>query len=447
MTRRLVLVMTLLAAGVAMALAVPMAIVISNDRHASFMAQLQNDTLATSVALAAQSVGKWPTTAASVAMVTGARVVVVDNKFTLVADSQQSAVDRVFDRPEIATAMKGTLTSGARTSSTLDTDLHYVAAPVIKNEKVVAAVRLSLVDSEVSAVVRQAQIALLVFVIAVMLFAAFIAWLIARSIAAPLSRVAQIAERLPDDLSLRVQEDDGPTEVQAVASALNITAERLTGILERTQAVAADASHHLKTPLTGVRLHLEAIEDISSEEAIRVEAQKATAEVDRLTHRIDQVLALARSDAGDTLRGRCNASKVIAERLDQASMTAMECGLVLQQQIEGEVIAAVTAPALARVIDELLGNAFEYARNSVRVTLTAVDGFAVLTVEDDGLGLPVTEQEVVFNRFVRGATAVAGGSGLGLALVRETSRACGGDALAFTSPFGGLAVRTSWPLA
>lgn len=447
MTRRLVLVMSLLAAGVALALAVPMGIVISKDRHASFMAQLQNDTLATSVALAAQPATKWPATATSVATATGARVVVVNNKFTLVADSQESAVDRMFDRPEIATAMKGTLTSGARTSSTLDTDLHYVAAPVIKGEKVVAAVRLSLVDSEVAAVVRQAQIALVIFVIAVMLFAALIAWLIARSIAAPLSRLAEVAERLPDDLSLRAEEDAGPAEVQAVASALNITAERLTGILERTQAVAADASHHLKTPLTGVRLRLEAIEDISTDEAVQVEAQKATAEVDRLTHRIDQVLALARSDTGDTLRGRCNASEVIAERIDAASMTAQECNLELHQDLATDVVAAVTAPPLARVIDELLGNAFEYARSQVKVTLSRSDGFAVLTVEDDGMGLPIIEHEVVFNRFVRGAKSVSGGSGLGLALVRETARACGGDAVAFTSTLGGLAVRTTWPLA
>ena len=447
MTRRLVLVMTLLAAGVAVALAVPMGIVISKDRHASFMAQLQNDTLSTSVTLAAQPVSKWPKTVLNVSAVTGARVVVVNSKYTLVADSQKSAVDRMFDRPEIAEAMKGTLTSGSRPSSTLGTDLHYVAAPVIKGEKVVAAVRLSLVDSEVTAVVRKAQIALLIFVIAVMLFAAFIAWLIARSIAAPLSRLAHVAERLSDDLSLRAEEDAGPSEVQAVASALNTTAERLTGILERTQAVAADASHHLKTPLTGVRLRLEAIEDISTDDPVRVEAQKATAEVDRLTRRIDQVLALARSDAGDTLRGRCDASEVIAERIDQAAMTAQECNLTLHQDLDIEVVAAVTAPPLARVIDELLGNAFEYARSQVKVTLSKSDGFAVLSVEDDGMGLPIIEHEVVFNRFVRGAKAVSGGSGLGLALVRETARACGGDAEAFTSSLGGLGIRTTWPLA
>lgn len=439
--------MTLLAAGVAVALAVPLGFVISNDRHASFMNELQRETLATSIALSAQPVKTWPATVKAVSKATGARVVIVNSKYSLVADSQESAVDRVFERPEIATALAGVLASGDRPSDTLGTDLHYVSAPVIKNEKAVAAVRLSLVDSDVVAVVRQVQIVLAIFVLVVMAFAALIAWLIARSIAAPLSRVATIAEQLPDDLSLRAQEHQGPAEVQAVAIALNTTAQRLTGILERTQAVAADASHHLKTPLTGVRLRLEAIEDISEQEDVRVEAQKATAEVDRLTRRIDQVLALARSDAGDTLRGRCDASGVIAERIDQASVTAQECDLQLVQDLAPHIIAAVTAPPLARVIDELLGNAFEYARTQVRITLVERDGFAVLTVEDDGLGLPTIEQEVVFNRFVRGATAVAGGSGLGLALVRETARACGGDAVTFTSALGGLAVRTTWPLA
>ncbi len=447
MTKRLVVVMILLAAGVALALAIPMGIVISNDRHDSFMANLQNTTLATSVTLAAQPESQWPATVSAVASNTGARVVVVNNKFVLVADSDQSAVDRTFDRPEIQTAMTGTLTTGSRTSATLETDLHYVAAPVVKGEKVVAVVRLSLVDADVTVVVRTALISLAIFVFAVMLFAGVLAWLMARSISAPLSRVADVAERLPDDLSLRADEADGPIEVQAVAGALNATAERLTGILERTQAVAADASHHLKTPLTGVRLRLEAIEDISSDESVRVEAQRATAEVDRLTHRIDQILALARSDAGDTLRGQCDASSVIAERVDEASITADECNLRLDLQIEGGLHAAVTAPPLARVIDELLGNAFEYARTQVRVILVRADGNAVLTVEDDGMGLPIIEQEVVFNRFVRGASAIAGGSGLGLALVRETARACGGDAVAFTSPLGGLAVRTTWPLA
>jgi signal transduction histidine kinase len=439
--------MTLLAAGVALALAIPMGVVISRDQHSAFISQLQVDTLSTSVALSAQPETQWQDTAEKVGVETGARVVVVDAASQLIADSDLSGVDRSFNRPEITQALAGTVTSDERFSVTLGTDLRYVAAPVVKSGKIVAAVRLTLPEYEVTNVVRESQFALAVFVIAVMFFAALIAWLIARSIAAPLSRVAEVAQQLPDDLSLRADEGDGPVEVQAVSRALNITAERLTGILERTQAVAADASHHLKTPLTGVRLRLEAIEDISDQEDVRTEAVKATAEVDRLTHRIDQVLALARSDSGKFLLGRCVASIVIADRIQEASVIAQERGLTLDSSIMADLVAQVPAAPLATVIDELLGNAFDYAKSVVKVTLTTQGNMAVLEVEDDGPGLPIAEMEVVFNRFVRGTSANLGGSGLGLALVRETARSCGGDAIALPSELGGLSIRTTWPLA
>lgn len=439
--------MTLLAAGVALALAVPMGIIISKDQHSAFISQLQVDTLSTSVALSSQPQTQWADTADKVAAKTGARVVIVDADSQLIADSDMSAVDRSFDRPEITQALAGTVTSNVRPSVTLGMDLRYVAAPVVKLGTVVAAVRLALPESEVTSVIRKSQLALAIFVIAVMLFAALIAWLIARSIAAPLSRVAGVAEQLPDDLSLRADESDGPVEVQAVSRALNSTAKRLTGILERTQAVAADASHHLKTPLTGVRLRLEAIEDISNQEEVRTEAVRATAEVDRLTHRIDQVLALARSDAGKFLQGRCVASEVIADRIEEASVIAEERGLTLDSSIVANLEVQVPSAPLARVIDELLGNAFDYAKSLVKVTLTTQGNIVVLEVEDDGPGLPSDEMEVVFNRFVRGTAANLGGSGLGLALVRETARACGGDAIALPSELGGVAIRTTWPIA
>jgi len=438
--------MTLLAAGVALALAVPMGIIISKDQHSAFISQLQVDTLSTSVALSSQPQTQWADTADKVGAKTGARVVVVDVNSKLLADSDLSAVDRTFIRPEIVQALAGTVTSNVRPSATLGTELRYVAAPVVKLGKVVAAVRLALPEFEVTSVVRQSQFALSVFVISVMLFAALIAWLIARSIAAPLSRVAEVAEQLPDDLSLRADEHDGPVEVQAVSRALNITAARLNGILERTRAVAADASHHLKTPLTGVRLRLEAIEDISNQEEVRSEAVRATAEVDRLTHRIDQVLALARNDAGKFLQGECVASEVIAERIDEASVIAQERGLILETSIEANLAVQIPQAPLAAVMDELLGNAFDYAKSVVKVTLTTQGNMAVLEVEDDGSGLPISEMEVVFNRFVRGTSANLGGSGLGLALVRETARACGGDAIAMPAELGGLAIRTTWPM-
>ncbi len=218
---------------------------------------------------------------------------------------------------------------------TLGEDLRYVAAPVIQNLGVVAAVRLSLPESIVTEEVQETQRWLIVFVLTVVVAAALVAWLLARSISSPLRQVAKVAEDLPDDLDLRANEADGPHEVRAVAVALNSTAERLSGILQRQQRVAADASHHLRTPLTGVRLRLEAIEDISDQDQVKAEAQAATSEVDRLTRRIEQVLALARSDAGAAPIAGQDASAIVQDRIDAASAMFVEAGIELTSLTHG----------------------------------------------------------------------------------------------------------------
>lgn len=447
MTRRLVIAMAVLVAVVAAALAVPMAVVVSNDQRAAFISNLEVDTLTTAATMSAQPDVDWQQTAEETAARTGARVVVVAPDRSLLSDSDNSSLDRLFDRPEINDALAGALTSDVRTSVTLGGDLRYVAAPVIQNYGVVAAVRLSLPESIVEEEVQETQRWLVVFVLTVVIAAALVAWLLARSISSPLRQVAKVAEDLPDDLDLRANEDDGPHEVRSVAIALNSTAERLSGILQRQQRVAADASHHLRTPLTGVRLRLEAIEDISDQEQVKTEAQAATAEVDRLNRRIEQVLALARSDAGAAPIAAQDESVIVRDRIDAAAAMFAEAGIELTSSLEENVRVTAPTGVVARVIDELLGNALQYARTRVHVDLRAANRTAVLSVSDDGPGVPADEREAVFDRFARGTTSVPGGSGLGLALVRESVAGLGGSARADESDLGGLTVTVRMPMA
>lgn len=445
MTRRLVLAMTVLVAVVAAALAIPLAIVVANDQRAAFISNLEVDTLAAASLLASEPMFDWQKTAESTAERTGARVVVVDNQRNLIADSDNSSLDRLFDRPEINRALDGSLTSDVRNSATIGGDLRYVAAPVVQNYAVNAAVRLSLPEASVNEQVLRTARWLVLFVVSVVITAALVAWLLARSIASPLRRLARVAAALPEDLDLRADETHGPAEVRAVARALNSTARRLSGILQRTQRVAADASHHLRTPLTGVRLRLEAIEDISDDRRVQAEAAAATAEVDRLSRRIDQVLALARSDAGVAPFEPQNASQVVIERIAAATPMFAERDVLLTSSVDDDVLVAAPTGVLARVIDELLGNALQYAKGRVHVTLRRTEGEATLSVADDGPGVPKNERDAVFDRFTRGSTSVPGGSGLGLALVRESVSGLGGTARATESRWGGLDVSVRMP--
>lgn len=447
MTRRLIASMALLAGLVAVVLAVPLAAVTTSEVRATFIADLSDETLASATLLAGQPPDQWPASVEAIAVDTGARVVVVDAGGRLVADSENSSLGRPFDRPEIADALAGTLTSDTRPSVTLGTELRFVAAPVVQGQRVVAAVRLTMPESQVDAVVRETQIWLAAFVLAVVVAAITVAWLIARSIGGPLADLAAVAASLPDGLDQRADERRGPREVRAVAGALNVTAARLQGILDRTQRVAADASHHLRTPLTGIRLRLEAIEEVTDQQGVRADAVAATAEVDRLTHRIGQILELARADAGAGAgdHGPVELASVVRARVEEARVIADERGVLLEDLIAGDSRVPCSAGALARIVDELLGNALAYARTRIIVEARDDEGLAVLSVDDDGPGVEPGELDRIFTRFQRGATAVPGGSGLGLALVRESAEAVGGTASAEASALGGLRVSVCWP--
>lgn len=444
MTRRLIILMSLLVLVTAAALAIPMALLVSNDQRAAFISNLERDALAAATELSAQPQFDWQGATESISERTGARVIAVDYQRNLQADSTGSEVDRSFDRVELDAALRGELASDVRYSQTLNDELRYVAAPIVQNYQVVGAVRLSLSESAVELEIAITQAWLALFVISVVVVAALTAWLLARSVTAPLRVLATTARDLPSNLELRA-DTRGPSEVAEVAVALNSTADKLARLISRTQRVAADASHHLRTPLTGIRLRLEAISDITSEAEVRSQADAAMSEVDRLTHRIEQVLDLAKTDAGSAPRADVDLAVVVAERVEAARTWNDAVNLEFDASASTPCVVSTPVGVPAKIIDELLGNAHSYARSLITVGVHRQGNTCVVTVSDDGPGIPESERSGVFERFHRGSKAAPGGSGLGLALVREAAQACGGDAHISESVLGGAEVSVQFP--
>ncbi len=235
---------------------------------------------------------------------------------------------------------------------------------------------------------------------------------------------AAIASRSHRDLSaLPVQ--NAPRDVRALIGAMNALLARLSEALAAQQRFIADAAHQLRTPLAGLRTQTElALRQEDAGEVRRTLQQIDTATA-RTTHLVNQLLLLARAEPG---AGRLN----LPQRLDLTALARAVTTEWVPHAIGRNIdlgFADDAAPAtvsgdatlLQEMIGNLLDNAIRYTPpgGQVTVAVSAAGKRNVLSVEDNGPGIPVAERERVFERFHRLLGSGADGCGLGLAIVRE----------------------------
>lgn len=448
MTRRIALAIGLFSAVLVLLIGVPATLLYRDAETSRLRLGLQRDALVLAGDLAALPAESGAQRLTDYADRTGARVVVVDPRSDLIFDTevdpptQPASETGLFSRPELDAALMGSIDSGVRESNTLDQPLTYASVPIRQDSDVVGALRLTMPENTVDARVAPLQWALFWLLLLVGAGALVVSWLIAKALGRPLEQLANGAREMGDDANYRIGHVTGPPEVQAVAEALDETAAKLAAAMGRSRAVAEEASHHLRTPLGALRLRVEALSDLSEGEA-HTEAESALVEIDRLNRRIEQILTMSRGPSSEAWEAIDVASAlharepVYAENAVTAglslSVTTANCGLILA--MPGTV---------ERAVDELTSNAFTYAEKSVRIDVGCDDASVWVEVFDDGPGIPVAEREAVFDRFVRGSGAAAGGTGLGLAMLRESARSYGGDARVMPS-VRGTVVRVEWP--
>jgi len=280
-----------------------------------------------------------------------------------------------------------------------------------------------------------------------------IGWLVSRSLA-PLQRLAAEV-RSRDSSSLQaLPEGDLPDEVLPLVQSLNALLDRLGTALAAQRHFVGDAAHELRSPLTALKLQVQVLRR-APDEATRDEAARAlTAGVDRATRLVEQLLALARSEAGPP---RDASAAPLAElvRLAMADVAPLADarGTTLELDVaDGAEGVAVSGDGdVAVLARNLIDNAVRYSPHGGRVSVwVGVDAerhaAPVLQVDDDGPGIPAADREIVFDRFVRRDSAEGQtGSGLGLAIVRQVALRQGADVVLSDAPAGGLRVRVTWP--
>jgi two-component system, OmpR family, sensor kinase len=342
--------------------------------------------------------------------------------------------------PEIESAL-----DGERVRTERDGVL-FVAVPVIDRGLQVGAVRLAHDMGQVTAGVRRSWLALAAVGGVVIVAGMGVAWALASSLARPLRNLASTAREFAGGrLSARAPEG-GPAEASEVARALNRMAEELSATMDSQRDFIANASHQLRTPLTGVRIRLESIAAGTGPDAASAEA--ALVEVDRLSELVEDLLLLARATEPATTGAPVDIAGIARQSTDRWTPLAHEKQQNLVADGDGAVIAWTDPEEVARVLDNLIENAIAYcpAGTHIEVAARIGDERSLLSVTDDGPGIPDAERARVFERFFRGQTGRRSGpgTGLGLAIVKEVADRWGA-AIDLESNEQGTTVTIGWP--
>ncbi len=277
----------------------------------------------------------------------------------------------------------------------------------------------------------------------------FVLWLVVGRTMRSVEAIRRRAEVITGQhLNQRVPVPPTRDEIYRLARTLNDMLERLEVSATRQERFVADAAHELRTPLATLRARLETAllrGDGSTDPRLLPELWDETVRMGTL---VDHLLLLARSDAG-TLRPDARPVDLDDVLRDVLSSTPTGSVRVRTEGVEPVQVVGEAA-LLEQVMRNLVENAVRHAAGRVDVGLTSDAHDAVLTVDDDGPGIPPSERAEVFQRFVRlddSRTRARGGVGLGLAIVAEIVRVHAGTVEITESPYGGARLTVRLPLA
>lgn len=354
---------------------------------------------------------------------------VVSNDLNVVIGSSYA------NRPEISQALTGLPSTGQRFSKTLNQTLLYVAVPVLSGDKVIGVVRLSHPRSVVDDKVRRQISGILLVGFISLVVAAAAAVVLSSTVTRPLRNLRRTADALSHgDLSSRAIDNEGPPEVRDLARAFNVMVGRLSSNLDHQRAFAGEVSHQLRTPLTALRLRLETAQAaVDASDGVVVEALEASRrETERMQTMVEQLLALSRLEAGTIAAVEVDASAVARDRVAMWGPLAEEHGVRVVADAGGQIPCRAIDGAVEQIIDNFIDNALSVAPrgSTIEVEVSSSAGTVFIDVIDDGPGLSAVDRTDAFQRFWRGnqSSSMDGGSGLGLAVVRQLAVASGGSA-------------------
>jgi len=276
--------------------------------------------------------------------------------------------------------------------------------------------------SAVSQEIGRTLLVILAVALLAVVAAVALAVLQARRLAAPLTDLAETAERLCSGDPRPRHRRYGVPELDRIADVLDASAERIGRMLTAERRLAADASHQLRTPLTALSMRLEEIVATADDhEAVKDEAAIALGQVERLTDVVQRLLTNAR----DPRTGSAvdfDLDEVIRQQVEEWRPAYRNEGRPLVVSGARSLRAVGTPGAVAQVLATLIENSLMHGAGTVTLHTRVTGNQTVVEVSDDGPGVPTDLGPRVFERTVSGRNS----TGLGLAVARDLAEADGG---------------------
>ena len=221
-----------------------------------------------------------------------------------------------------------------------------------------------------------------------------------------------------------------PDELGELARTLDSMMDRVASSLRHEQRLSAELSHELRTPLARIIAEVELLERRERSPQARADAYAAIARsADQMSEILETLMAAARADAG-LGAGRSELAPALQGLRRRWEEAAGPVALELDAG-DSRLVAGVDREVVERILSPLLENGRRHARSRVRIGACSTDGRLIVTVADDGPGIPDDARERIFEPGVRlGDGERSGGAGLGLSLARRLARAAGGDVTA-----------------
>lgn len=386
------------------------------------------------------------------------RSIIVDTNYRAIFDSREDSdlLGKIVLREAITKCMNEGEQASALAKGNDDVTMLSVAVPIVSAEKTIGCVYLVNSMATVDMTIKNVRTNLIIFAIIISVLVAMLSLGLSLMTTAPIDNFILVSKEISKGNFNVNAKEKGPKELVQMAKALNYMSGELDNFEQNRKKFVSDVSHELKTPLATIKLICDSIVSSENEdpEMTREFLGDMSEEVDRLTRIVERLLTLNKmgSDQSNVALTPVDFTVMLSAIMRKLAPNAEAKNIAMYSDYESENLKPMMLDydKIWEAIYNIVDNAIKYTPEGgfVRLGLFRRDKNVVVSVTDNGPGIPDFEKERIFERFYRLDDSRArdtGGTGLGLAIAKEVAVLHGGDISVLDATDGGSVFLISLP--